>query len=107
MAKKEMIVCRDCGSPFSFTDSEQRFFARQGWEKPFRCKACREKKKLSRGTNGKYAGIYEAIRNSTYKKRDTKGTFLNRSGSTWERIDDAYLIDDLFLPEWLQDGELN
>ena len=102
MVNPEMIVCRDCGSMFVFTDGEKDFYARQGWDKPFRCRACRERKKKHREAAAKYEGLYEAMRNSCCMKRDTKGTYLNRSGSTWDRIDDVYLTTELDLPEWLQ-----
>ena len=90
MDMPEMITCRDCGTLFAFTTGEQRFFESRGWEKPFRCEACREAKKRRRAEAEKYAGIRETMRSSSYKKRDTKGTFINRSGSTFESVSTIY-----------------
>ena len=45
----------------------------------------------------KYDGLHEVMRNNCYKKRDTKGTVVIRSGSTWSSIDPFYLSPaDLF-----------
>jgi len=97
MALVETIVCKDCGALFPFTDGERQFFSSQGWKKPVRCKACRTLKKKRREAESKYYGLYEAMRNSSCMKRDTKGTIVNRSGSEWNHIDAVYLApDDLF-----------
>ena len=47
MASKT-ITCRDCGESFEFTDSDQEFFKKNGWNDPFRCKPCRAKAKQDR-----------------------------------------------------------
>lgn len=40
------IVCKDCGSEFTFTAGEQSFYAEKGFNnEPVRCKDCRDKKK--------------------------------------------------------------
>lgn len=40
------IVCKDCGKEFTFTVSEQEFYAEKGFEHdPVRCKECRIAKK--------------------------------------------------------------
>lgn len=36
------IVCRDCGKKFLFPIKSQRYFDKQEWEYPKRCKCCRE-----------------------------------------------------------------
>lgn len=41
----EVIVCADCRSEFTFTESEAAFFASKGLTKPRRCKACRQKRR--------------------------------------------------------------
>lgn len=44
-----MLICRDCGSGFTFTAGEQDFFARRGLtNEPGRCPDCRNARK----TNG-------------------------------------------------------
>jgi CxxC-x17-CxxC domain-containing protein len=36
------LMCRDCGTWFTFTVSEQEFYASRGWEnEPSRCPQCR------------------------------------------------------------------
>jgi len=40
------IVCKDCGSEFVFTASEQAFFEEKGFaNEPQRCKPCRDARK--------------------------------------------------------------
>src|SRR3990172_5586361 len=44
------LVCRDCGTLFAFTESEQNFFAQTGCTNaPSRCSSCREARKGERG----------------------------------------------------------
>jgi len=44
------LTCRDCGSEFLFTASEQQFYAEKGFtNEPSRCPACRAAHKASRG----------------------------------------------------------
>ena len=46
MYQDKVLVCKDCGSEFVFTEGEQEFFAQKGFENvPVRCKECRDKKK--------------------------------------------------------------
>jgi CxxC-x17-CxxC domain-containing protein len=49
MYKDKVLVCKDCGAEFTFTASEQEFYAEKGFEnEPQRCKDCRDKKKSER-----------------------------------------------------------
>lgn len=42
MAQDKTLTCRDCGSEFVFTASQQDFFAEKGFTNdPSRCPACR------------------------------------------------------------------
>jgi len=42
------ITCRDCGHEFTFTASEQQFFAEKGFtNEPRRCSTCRRAKRGS------------------------------------------------------------
>ena len=43
--KDEQITCQDCGRVFTFTASEQEFYASHDFNYPKRCKACREARK--------------------------------------------------------------
>ena len=47
------IVCKDCGSSFTFTETEQDFYREKGFvNEPQRCPGCRAAKKKSRGAPG-------------------------------------------------------
>ena len=54
------LTCRDCGASFTFTASEQEFFASKGFtNEPGRCASCRSARKESRGggySSGGYSG---------------------------------------------------
>lgn len=46
MFQDKTIVCKDCGQEFTFTASEQEFFAGKGFNnEPQRCKSCRSARK--------------------------------------------------------------
>lgn len=47
------IVCSDCGATFTFTASEQEFFAGKGYtNEPKRCMTCRASRKQQQGNRG-------------------------------------------------------
>ena len=49
------LVCKDCGTEFVFSVSEQEFYAEKGFEnEPGRCPDCRRARKAQRG--GGYGG---------------------------------------------------
>lgn len=48
----EVIVCADCRSEFTFTESEASFFASKGLTKPRRCKPCRQKRRDAKAVEG-------------------------------------------------------
>ncbi|HEY9720618.1 MAG TPA: CxxC-x17-CxxC domain-containing protein [Oscillatoriaceae cyanobacterium] len=48
----QTLVCADCGTEFTFTASEQEFFAQKGFSAPRRCKPCREAAKAAKGQSG-------------------------------------------------------
>jgi putative zinc ribbon protein len=41
-----IIVCRDCGSPFSYSVGEQGFYGRLRLATPTRCVSCRAARKI-------------------------------------------------------------
>jgi len=43
------ITCVDCGQIFTFTASEQEFYAERQFSEPRRCPSCRAARKASRG----------------------------------------------------------
>jgi CxxC-x17-CxxC domain-containing protein len=53
MAQDKTIQCADCGTDFTFTASEQEFFASKGFtNEPKRCPSCRATRKQTRGGGG-------------------------------------------------------
>jgi hypothetical protein len=42
------LVCDDCRKPFTFTESEQQFYAEKNLAPPRRCPACRDIRKEQR-----------------------------------------------------------
>ncbi|MBI4201925.1 MAG: zinc-ribbon domain containing protein [Chloroflexi bacterium] len=47
------LVCSNCGSQFTFTASEQQFYASKGFtNEPRRCPTCRSARKNERETGG-------------------------------------------------------
>ncbi len=65
MYQDKTLVCRDCGSEFTFTAGEQEFYAAKGFEnEPTRCPECRAARKASRnnGPGGaKSRKLYDAV----------------------------------------------
>jgi CxxC-x17-CxxC domain-containing protein len=64
------LTCSDCGQAFTFTASEQEFFAQKGFSTPSRCPSCRAARKAAReggssyGSSGGYGGarqMYPAV----------------------------------------------
>lgn len=56
MFTDKILTCRDCGQDFTFTASEQEFYAEKGFtNEPSRCPECRQiKKQQMRGNSGGY-----------------------------------------------------
>ncbi|MGH2428227.1 MAG: CxxC-x17-CxxC domain-containing protein [Candidatus Limnocylindria bacterium] len=51
------LTCVDCSQEFSFTASDQQFYADRQFSEPRRCPACRAIRKAARGDSaGGYAG---------------------------------------------------
>lgn len=49
----KVIVCKDCGVEFTFTEREQEFYASKNFSEPVRCKACREARKAQKALDKK------------------------------------------------------
>jgi CxxC-x17-CxxC domain-containing protein len=59
MYTDETLNCVDCAAPFTFTASEQEFYASKGFaNKPSRCPDCRAARKAQRGQGGGGRGGY-------------------------------------------------
>ena len=58
MYQDKTLSCRDCGSDFEFTASEQEFYAEKGFtNEPGRCPSCRAARKQSGGGNRSRGGF--------------------------------------------------
>ncbi len=49
------LTCSDCGQEFTFTASEQEFFAQKGFSNPSRCPSCRAARKAAREGGSSYS----------------------------------------------------
>jgi CxxC-x17-CxxC domain-containing protein len=59
MYEDKTLVCKECGSEFTFTAGEQEFYAEKGFQnEPQRCKACRQNRKNADKPPKEY---YEAV----------------------------------------------
>ena len=54
MPADQILTCRDCGQPFTFTSGEQEFYASRGFSEPSRCPDCRAARKAERNAGGGY-----------------------------------------------------
>jgi len=52
----KVLTCSDCNQEFTFTSSEQDFYAQRGFTEPRRCSSCRASRKAARGDSGGYGG---------------------------------------------------
>ena len=61
MYTDKTLVCKECGQEFTFTASEQEFYAEKGFEnEPQRCKACRDARKARKNT-GAPRQMFDAV----------------------------------------------
>lgn len=58
----QTLTCSDCGQEFTFTASEQEFFAQKGFSNPSRCPSCRAARKAAREGGSSYGSSYGAPR---------------------------------------------
>jgi len=65
MYKDKTLVCKDCGQEFTFTVSEQEFYAEKGFtNEPQRCKTCRNARKGNGNGNSRDSSprqMYDAV----------------------------------------------
>jgi len=52
------LTCADCGQDFTFTASEQQFYADRQFSEPRRCATCRAVRKEARGGAGNGGSSY-------------------------------------------------
>jgi len=54
---EKWLQCSDCGATFTFSASEQEFYAAKGFtNEPKRCPACRQARKAQRYADSSYSG---------------------------------------------------
>ncbi len=72
LGSDKTLVCSNCGSQFTFTASEQQFYADRQFSEPRRCPSCRAIRKAARGDSGSgtYAGTAYASRGYDRGPRD-------------------------------------
>ena len=64
MYSDKTLTCRDCGTEFTFSASEQQFFAEKGFtNEPSRCPSCRAARRNggAQGGRGEARQMYEVI----------------------------------------------
>lgn len=63
------ITCRDCGTSFVWTASEQEFYQSRGFEnQPVRCRDCRNRRKAERGV-GSSASVAMSTSTATVRRQ--------------------------------------
>lgn len=78
MYQDKTLVCRDCGTEFTFTAGEQEFYAEKGFQnEPARCKDCRQAHKAARGNGSGKREMHDAV--CTQCGAATKVPFLPRN----------------------------
>ncbi|MEI7743861.1 MAG: zinc-ribbon domain containing protein [Chloroflexota bacterium] len=65
------LTCSDCNQSFTFTASEQDFYAERGFTEPRRCPTCRAARKSQRGDSG--GSSYGASSGGGYGARSSGG----------------------------------
>lgn len=62
MFQDKTIACKDCGQEFTFTASEQEFFASKGFtNEPQRCKPCRDARKGNSRDSRSERTMFDAV----------------------------------------------
>ena len=62
MYQDKTLVCKECGQEFTFSASEQEFYADKGFQnEPGRCPACRAARKQQQGFGRRERQMYAAV----------------------------------------------
>jgi CxxC-x17-CxxC domain-containing protein len=65
------LTCRDCGQAFTFTVSEQEFFAQKGFtNSPSRCPECRAARKARQAATGRTPGGFGSFGGYVRRERE-------------------------------------
>lgn len=81
----EVIVCADCRTEFTFTESEAAFFASKGLSKPRRCKPCRQKRRDAKAADGGTATLVQAPKPSQWVGGGEEAPRNHRRGGKRDR----------------------
>jgi CxxC-x17-CxxC domain-containing protein len=85
------ITCADCGQAFTFSASEQAFYAEKGFsDAPKRCKSCRQNRKAQRnaasyGSDDSYGG-YSSGGSSSYGGYSGGGSYDRAPRQMYEAV---------------------
>jgi CxxC-x17-CxxC domain-containing protein len=81
------LSCADCRSEFSFTATEQQFYADRGFTEPRRCPSCRAARKAARGDSGGGYGDRGGNSGGGYTDRGSYsgGGYSGGSGGGYDR----------------------
>jgi CxxC-x17-CxxC domain-containing protein len=74
------LTCADCGQEFTFTASEQDFYAERGFTEPRRCASCRAARKAQRGDSG---GSYGGSSYNSGSSFGSGSSYGSRSGGSY------------------------
>ena len=75
------LTCRECGRDFSFTASEQEFYASRGLQnEPGRCPECRAARKAAGGGRSGGGSYSDHSGGSSYGGGSSRGSYGNSGG---------------------------
>jgi len=83
----KIVTCSDCRQEFTFSASEQAFFAERGFTEPRRCPSCRAARKAERGGSSAGGGYSSGgSGGSSYGgSRSSGGYSSGGGGGSYER----------------------
>ncbi|MEG0999135.1 MAG: zinc-ribbon domain containing protein [Clostridiales bacterium] len=62
MYSDKTLVCKECGEEFTFSASEQEFYAEKGFQnEPARCPECRQKRRRQRNDRGGEREMFNVV----------------------------------------------
>ena len=85
MYSDRTLTCSDCSQEFTFTASEQEFYADRGFSDPRRCSSCRATRKAQRGSSdsGGRSGGYSSGGYSSGGGYSSSGGGYSSGGSSY------------------------
>ncbi|MEG0999134.1 MAG: zinc-ribbon domain containing protein [Clostridiales bacterium] len=62
MYSDKTLVCKECGEEFTFSASEQEFYAEKGFQnEPARCSECRQKRRRQKNDGGGEREMFNVV----------------------------------------------